>query len=73
MNYKKIVNSKWTAVNVTNREKHFLVVGKTKKVDNHGLLADHLQMEAILTKKVYQIPKEQIKDKSKWLIGWRRD
>ncbi len=73
MDYKKIINSKWTAVNVKNREKHFLVVEKIKKNDPHGILVDYLQIEAVLTKKIYQIPMEQIKDKSKWIVGWQTD
>ena len=73
MNHKKIVNSKWTAVNVKNREKHFLVVEKIKKSDQNGILIDYLRIEAVLTEKMYQIPMKQIKDKSKWIVGWQRD
>ena len=49
MDYKKIINSKWTAVNVKNREKHFIVVENFILIVSDGILVVFLQIEGVLT------------------------
>lgn len=63
----KLLNSKWTAVNTENKEKHFLVT----KVEIEKLgKVNHCQMTAIMTKRRFLIDWHELQDKNHWLIGW---
>lgn len=64
---KKLLNSKWTAVRPTNKEKHFLI---TKvKYDEQGLVI-LCEIEAVYTQRVFAIDWQGLKDPSKWQQGW---
>ena len=64
----KLLNSKWTAVQPQNREKHFLV---TKvRFDESGRVVE-CRIEAALSHKEYEIDWVDLKDTEKWIQGWK--
>lgn len=68
VNSKKLLNSKWTAVNPVNREKHFLIT----EVDfNEDGAIIHCLMEAVISRRSFPIQWENLRDGSKWLNGWK--
>ena len=69
VNRKKLPNSKWTAVSPINREKHFLVLDWVR--DEDGVPTDEVQIEAVLTNVIRQIPWWELEDAVRWKIGWR--
>lgn len=68
INPAKLLNSKWTAVKPKNREKHFLV--SDVEFEESGAVAS-CTLEAILSKKEYFIDWKELKQKEKWLQGWK--
>ena len=68
INPKKLLNSKWTAVNPVKKEKHFLV---TKiEFDEDGNVV-HCLIEAILSNRSEPIDWKQLKNQAIWLQGWK--
>ena len=67
VNSAKLLNSKWTAVNPSNQEKHFMV----SKVELEKLgHVNHCQMMAVKTKRCFLIDWQDLKNDSQWLSGW---
>ena len=68
LNPKKLRNSKWTAIDPTNKEKHFLVteVG----FDEDGVII-HCLIEAVMTRRSTTIDWRTLKNSNQWLSGWR--
>lgn len=64
----KLLNSKWTAVQPMNREKHFLVSDVEFSEDGTVSLC---KIEAILFKAEYVIDWHELKNNDKWLMGWK--
>lgn len=66
---KKLLNSKWTAVNPRNREKHFLV---TKLVDPEPPRSPLvlIELEAVISKRVRVMPWRELDDETRWIRGW---
>ena len=64
----KLLNSKWTAVNPQNREKHFIV---TKCPIEKGGQVEHIEIEAVLTRNTYRIHWHDLRDGGRWEVGWR--
>ena len=72
MNYKKLKNSKWTAVQPKNKEKHFLVI-KVVINDENPQIIEKIFLEAVLTKSIHILNRENLKelnDKTLWRSGW---
>ena len=65
---KKLINSKWTAVNPTNKEKHFLVT--EMEFDEDGI-AISCSIEAVMSKRIIAIQWQDLKDANIWAHGWR--
>ena len=69
LNPKKLLLSKWTAVNPCDKEKHFLV---TRLINPEA--APHqielVELEAVLTRRSILLPWADLIDKQKWLQGW---
>ena len=67
VNFKKLLNSKWTSVNPINKEKHFMVI----QVDHNekGEITSCL-IEAILSNQVTCLDWRLLKDPKIWLNGW---
>lgn len=61
----KLLHSKWTAVTPQNKERHFIVSNIT---DNKRHLC---QIEAVLTKRKYNIDWQSLRDQSLWQAGWK--
>lgn len=65
---KKLLNSKWTAVNPLNKQKHFVVV--EVEYDENNTVLD-CQIQAIMNKHTSAIDWQQLKNSKKWLQGWQ--
>jgi tryptophan-rich hypothetical protein len=68
INPKKLLNSKWTAVEPINKQKHFMVV--LIEYDNDQLIAECI-MQSIMAKEETSIDWRDLKNSEKWLQGWR--
>lgn len=68
INPKKLLNSKWTAVKPTNKEKHFLV---TEIEFDEECLVISCSIEAVMSKRVIPINWYDLKDEGLWLQGWK--
>ncbi|MCL1139972.1 TIGR02450 family Trp-rich protein [Shewanella pneumatophori] len=67
INPKKLLNSKWTAVQPKNKQKHFLVI--KVKFDEDGEVSLCL-IEAVLTRKQSIIDWRELTEHKVWLQGW---
>lgn len=65
---KKLPGSKWTAVAPSNGEKHFVVL---KFYDIEPEPPQQVVLEAIYNGNLYIIPWRQLKDDSRWRMGWK--
>ncbi|MGE6432829.1 TIGR02450 family Trp-rich protein [Shewanella baltica] len=68
INPKKLLNSKWTAVKPTNKEKHFLVT--EIEFDEEGVVIS-CSIEAVMSKRVIPINWHDLKDEGLWQQGWK--
>lgn len=68
INPKKLLNSKWTAVKPTNKEKHFLVT--EIEFDEEGIVI-LCSIEAVMSKRVIPINWHDLKDEDHWQQGWK--
>ncbi len=68
INPRKLLNSKWTAMNPTRKEKHFIV---TKvEFDDDGAVI-HCLIEAVITRRAEPVDWQELKDRNRWLQGWQ--
>jgi tryptophan-rich hypothetical protein len=70
LNYKKLHNSKWTAVKPKNREKHFLAIKVFKHPDDDQLV-EWVTLEAVLTKRQLKLNPLALRDQDLWIEGWK--
>lgn len=68
VNPKKLLKSKWTAVNPVRKEKHFLVIEVDYDEDGRVI---HCLMEAVMTGRSFSIPWRELKNEREWLAGWK--
>lgn len=68
INPKKLLNSKWTAVNPEKKEKHFLV--SEVEFDEEGVVVSCC-IEAVMSKRLIPINWRDLKDESNWTHGWK--
>ena len=68
INPKKLLNSKWTAVTPTKKEKHFIVSGI--EFDEEGMVVS-CSIEAVISKCSVSINWHDLKDDSSWVHGWK--
>jgi tryptophan-rich hypothetical protein len=68
INPKKILNSKWTAVTPTNKEKHFMV---SEIEFNEEDIVVSCCIEAVMSKRSIPINWQDLKDGSHWVHGWK--
>ena len=68
INPKKLLNSKWTAVTPTNKEKHFIV--SEIEFDEEGLVVS-CAIEAVMSKRTMPIDWHELQDESNWIHGWQ--
>lgn len=65
---KSLLNSKWTKINVTKKEKHFLVTAV--KFNEEQQVTDCV-IEAVMTNNEYAINWRELKSSENWRIGWQ--
>lgn len=66
---KKLLLSKWTAVAPVQKQKHFLV-SKVILPEPPNEAIELVEIEAVLSKKVRQIPWRELTDPLVWKQGW---
>lgn len=69
INPKKLLHSKWTAVQPKNKEKHFLVTELRFCNDDPQTVALCL-LEAVYSKRSQAIDWQTLKNSSRWQQGW---
>ena len=67
LNPKKLLDSKWTAVNPANKEKHFLVT-EVEFAENGAIV--HCLIEAVMTRRSMAIDWTTLADAEQWICGW---
>jgi tryptophan-rich hypothetical protein len=67
---RKLLLSKWTAVAPCDRERHFLVTQLVEPSTPGGPL-EQVELEAVLTKRVYRLPWRELLDPAHWHQGWK--
>lgn len=67
INPRKLLHSKWTAVNPSNKEKHFLV---TEVEFNEEGEVIHCLLEAVFTNRSVPIDWTGLRDENNWRQGW---
>lgn len=65
---KALLHSKWTHLQVSNKEKHFMV--NLVKFDENQNVIECI-IEAVFTKNEYSIDWRELKSADKWCIGWK--
>jgi tryptophan-rich hypothetical protein len=66
---KKLLLTKWTAVKPRHREKHF-VVTRVIEPEPPSLRVEHVELEAVHSKRVYVLHWRELTDASLWRQGW---
>lgn len=64
----KLKGSKWTSHSPRFKEKHFIV--QDWAVYQPGEKTEMIEIEAVLTRRVYEINYKQLKNKELWQMGW---
>jgi tryptophan-rich hypothetical protein len=70
INPKKLLHSKWTAVQPIAKQKHFLV-NKLVLPEDPGQAIEFIEIEAVFSKKTKQIPWKELQDTGIWIQGWK--
>jgi tryptophan-rich hypothetical protein len=65
---KALLHSKWTKVEVSDKEKHFVI---TKVSTNEDQRVIACMIEAVINKHQYAINWRDLKDSHQWKIGWQ--
>ncbi|WP_394754151.1 TIGR02450 family Trp-rich protein [Crenothrix sp.] len=68
INPNKLLLSKWTAIAPKQKERHFIVTKLTRS-ENEEIMT--CELEAVITKNVYETDWRELKNSSCWLMGWR--
>jgi tryptophan-rich hypothetical protein len=68
INLKTLINSKWTKVEVDNKEKHFIIT--VVRFDEQQNVNECL-IEAVMSKNEYDIDWRDLKLGNLWRIGWQ--
>lgn len=69
VNPKKLLNSKWTAVTPSNKEKHFIVTKLVAPAFDHQAI-ELIELEAVMTNRKQILKWQQLNETAKWLQGW---
>jgi len=70
VNRKKLLNSKWTALNPKNKEKHFTVT-QVKLNEEDPQVIDFIILTAVFTNKSYQMNYKELGNELNWKKGWK--
>ena len=66
---KKLLNSKWTAVAPSHKEKHFMVIGLIAP-ELPTTVVSLVELEAVYTKRKYTLAWQVLADEALWVQGW---
>ncbi len=66
---KKLLLSKWTAVQPVNREKHFVVV-RVIEPEPPAVRIEQIELEAVHSRRVLQLHWRDLTDARVWRQGW---
>lgn len=69
LNPKKLLLSKWTAVNPINKEKHFIIT-KLIEPELPETLIEFVELEAVYSKRKKVLPWRELTDENFWSQGW---
>jgi tryptophan-rich hypothetical protein len=64
---KKLLHSKWTAAEPRDRQKHFLV---TKVLVDEEGVPQTCVLEAVHSRREFELPWRALEDEQRWRIGW---
>ena len=67
---KKLLLTKWTAVQPVAKNKHFIVT-KVIQPEEENTPLDLIEIEAVFSKKTIQISWRDLQDATKWIQGWK--
>mgnify|MGYP000576601909 CR=1 FL=1 len=67
---KKLLLSKWTAVQPIAKQKHFLV-SKVVLPEDPSQPIEFIEIEAVYSKQTKQISWRELKDNTLWIQGWK--
>jgi len=65
---KALLNSKWTKVDVLNKEKHFVI---TKVLIDENQAITECIIEAVISHNEYEINWRDLKNSLCWKVGWQ--
>ena len=65
---KSLLNSKWTKIDIINKEKHFVVSIVEFDEDQRVIKC---VMEAVISRNEYVIHWRDLKDSNLWKVGWK--
>ena len=68
INVVKLRNSKWTAVDPINKEKHFIISELQFDEDNKVMKC---LIEAVISNRVQPINWKELKENEHWIQGWK--
>jgi tryptophan-rich hypothetical protein len=69
VNPRKLLLSKWTAVDPQAREKHFMVV-RLIEPPQPELPVQEVELQAVLTRRSQTLPWRALTDPAQWRQGW---
>ncbi|WOT05602.1 TIGR02450 family Trp-rich protein [Shewanella youngdeokensis] len=69
INPKKLLQSKWTALQPKQKQKHFIVVDV--EFDDADATVESCTLEAVLTRAQYDIDWHELTDDTRWVFGWK--
>ena len=67
---KKLLHSKWTAVNPVLKEKHFMVT-QLIMPDPESQVIEAVELEAVMTKRKQVMPWRDLQNSDVWKQGWQ--
>jgi len=65
----KLLHSKWTAQEVKNKERHFMVTELVRNEQSHAV--EQCILQAVMTKNEYVLNPDELKEVSAWQMGWK--
>jgi tryptophan-rich hypothetical protein len=68
-NVNKLLLSKWTAITVKNKQKHFIVTELIR--DELTQAVEGCELQAVIDKQLYRIRWQELKNKELWIQGWK--
>jgi tryptophan-rich hypothetical protein len=65
----KLLNSKWTSLQVEHKERHFMVTDLIRDESSQVITACVLQ--AVMTKRERRLDPDDLRDGTNWQMGWK--